>query len=303
LKNGSPRRLALKIDCDTYEGTKNGIPNLLNVFKEARIQASFFFTLGPDNSGRAIARVFTQKGFLKKMLRSNAVSLYGPKTMLYGTLLPAPSIGKKLGTVMQMVDACGHEVGVHGWDHIRWHDRLNKMSEDDIVHDYDAAHKSFENIFGFKARSSAAPGWHATIPYLYIQDRYNLLYASNTRGGDPFFPEDSGHRFTTLEIPSTLPTWDEMWGDPQFKSENDFLDYYRQAIRTTEVHSIHTELEGTARLDLFRRQIEIWLEDGVEFVRLEDIAKEKLENRDKIPVRSLRRISIPNRGGLVSAGR
>jgi len=78
------RRLALKVDCDTYEGTKNGIPNLLRLFDELGIRASFFFTLGPDTSGRAIARVFTQKGFLKKMFRSNAAALYGPRTMLYG---------------------------------------------------------------------------------------------------------------------------------------------------------------------------------------------------------------------------
>ncbi len=124
----TPRRVALKVDCDTFEGTKNGLPNLIRLFDELKIRATFLFTLGPDTSGRAVFRVFTQKGFLKKMLRSNAAALYGPKTMMYGTLLPSPMIGKQLGDDMRAVKNAGHEVGVHGWDHIRWHDKADKIS-------------------------------------------------------------------------------------------------------------------------------------------------------------------------------
>src|SRR3954468_4430467 len=136
----TPRRVALKVDCDTFEGTKNGLPNLLRLFDELKIRATFLFTLGPDTSGRAIFRVFTQKGFLKKMLRSNAAALYGPRTMMYGTLLPSPLIGKKLANELKSVKHAGHEVGVHGWDHIRWHDRLDRLSETKIRQDYGRAH-------------------------------------------------------------------------------------------------------------------------------------------------------------------
>ena len=41
------RRIALKVDCDTYEGTKAGLPNLLRLFDRLGIRASFYFTLGP----------------------------------------------------------------------------------------------------------------------------------------------------------------------------------------------------------------------------------------------------------------
>src|SRR5439155_9400430 len=85
-----PLRIALKVDCDTAEGTKRGIPRLLRLFEELGIRATFFFSLGPDRSGRAILRVFTRKGFLAKMLRSRAPSLYPMRTLLSGTILPAP---------------------------------------------------------------------------------------------------------------------------------------------------------------------------------------------------------------------
>lgn len=298
----SPRRIALKVDCDTFEGSQKGLPNLIRLFADHRIQASFFFTLGPDTSGRAIFRVFTQKGFLKKMLRSNAAALYGPRTMMYGTLLPSPLIWKKLSSEIRAVGDAGHDIGVHGWDHIRWHDKVGRMSESAIEHDYRRAHDAFASIFGKPARSSAAPGWHITPTALNVHEKFNLTHTSNTRGGAPFFPKDGNHVFNILEIPSTLPTWDEALADPVIKSKEDLLSHFRSLIKGTEVHSIHTEVEATAHFDLFKKQIEMWKADGVQFVTLDQIAKETLQNRSAVPSCELRRIEIPNRGGLVSSG-
>jgi peptidoglycan/xylan/chitin deacetylase (PgdA/CDA1 family) len=293
-------RLALKVDCDTFEGTKAGIPALLRLFDRFGIRASFYFTLGPDRSGRAIRRVFTRKGFLKKMLRSRAVSMYGPRTMLYGTLLPAPDIGTRLAAVIRSVAEAGHEVGVHGWDHVRWHDHLDRMTEEQVERDYGLAHRRFAEIFGRPARCSAAPGWHATAASLAVQERYHLLYASNTRGGEPFFPEALGRRFETLEIPTTLPTWDETLNAAEFPDTAAFIEHYRGAIRGTEVHSIHTEVEGVAYADLFRRQLEAWEADGVCYVTLEEIATETLARRTRIPHRRIVRATLPGRAGEIT---
>ncbi len=293
-------RLALKVDCDTYEGTRAGLPNLLRVLDRFGIRASFYFTLGPDRSGRAVVRVFTRKGFLKKMLRSRALSLYGPKTALYGTLLPAPDIGRRLAAVIRSVGEAGHEVGVHGWDHVRWHDRLDRMSEAEIARDYALAHGAFERIFGRRAHASAAPGWHATATSLAVQERYGLLYASNTRGPGPFFPEAEGRRFRTLEIPTTLPTWDETFNTPGLRDPEAFITYYRRAVAGTHVHSIHTEVEATALLALFTRQLEAWQADGVRFVTLEELAREALAAPEGIPVRRIVRLTLPGRAGAVT---
>ena len=69
-------KLALKIDIDTYQGTKYGTPKLLSILDEFNIKATFFATLGPDKSGKAITRVFT-KGFLKRMARLGATTKGG----------------------------------------------------------------------------------------------------------------------------------------------------------------------------------------------------------------------------------
>ena len=300
MSQGGARRIALKVDCDTFEGTKDGLPNLLRLFDKFGIRASFYFTLGPDRSGRAVARVFTRKGFLKKMLRSKALKMYPAKTLMYGTLLPAPMIGERLAPVIKSVGDAGHEVGVHAWDHIKWHDRCVTMPEEELAREYGLAHREFEQIFGARAKASAAPGWQASAGSLAVQDRYGMLYASNTRLGGPFFPEVSGRRFLTLEIPTTLPTWDEMYNAPELADASAFIEYYRKAVRGTEVHSIHTEVEATALLALFERQLEAWRADGVEFVTMDTIARETLVAPERVPGRHITRITLPGRAGEVT---
>lgn len=296
----SGRRIALKVDCDTYLGTRAGVPNLLRVLGARGIRASFFFTLGPDRSGRAVARLFTRKGFLRKMLRSRALSMYGPRTALYGTLLPAPLVGRRLASDIRMV-ADGHEVGVHAWDHVRWHDKLDRLTEAQIAAEYGRAHDAFAEIFGRRARASAAPGWHATARSLAVQDRYDLSYASDTRGDTPFYPEAGGIRFRTIQLPTTLPTWDETYNSRETPDDASLIAYYRRAIAGTEIHSIHTEVEGTALLGLFERQLDAWLADGVAFVTLETIAAECLTQPGRVPVRRIVRGELPGRAGQITA--
>ena len=77
--------------------------------------------------------------------------------MLYGTLLPAPDIGGRTETVARMREAAaaGHSVGIHAWDHVDWHDRLPRMSREEIEAVVSKEHARFLEIFG-SARD--APG-------------------------------------------------------------------------------------------------------------------------------------------------
>ena len=92
--------LALKIDVDTLRGTRLGVPALVTALKRHQAGATFLFSLGPDHTGRAIKRVF-RKGFLGKVKRTSVVSHYGFPTLLYGTVLPGPDIGKRCADIFR----------------------------------------------------------------------------------------------------------------------------------------------------------------------------------------------------------
>ena len=92
--------IALKIDVDTYRGTREGVPRLAAALERAGARATFLFSLGPDHTGRAIKRVF-RRGFLGKVRRTSVTQHYGIKTLLYGVLLPGPHIGRRCAEVMR----------------------------------------------------------------------------------------------------------------------------------------------------------------------------------------------------------
>ncbi len=304
------KRVALKVDCDTYVGTRDGVPRLLEAFAARGIRATFFFTYGPDRSGVAVKRVFTKPGFLTKMLRSRAASLYGFPTVLYGTFLASPMIGERCAGQIRAAGRAGHETGVHGWDHVGWHDHLDSWTTEKIRQEYGRAHEEHARIFGAPARASAAPGWAANARSLAVEEERTLLYTSNTRGGPPFFPSAAGRVFKTLEIPSTLPTLDETLAWPDLKTDEDQRRFFRSAVNGTdrsavngtEVHTIHAEVEGRSKLPLFERILDDWTAGGVSFPTLEELAGEILARREEIPVRELSRTRLPGRGGEVATG-
>ena len=295
-------RVALKVDCDTFVGTREGVPPLLELFEKMGIRATFFFTFGPDRSGLAVRRFFTRPGFLKKMLRSKAGSLYGFPTALYGTLLPSPVIGERCAPEIASVAAAGHETGVHVWDHVGWQDGLDGWPETKVREQTGLAHAAYERRFGEPARCAAAAGWMVTAASLAAEEERSLLYTSNSRGGGPFFPEISGRVFRTLEIPSTLPTLDETLSWEHLGSDDGQRGYFRTALRGTDVHTIHAEVEGRSKLALFTRILEDWRAGGVSFVALGDLAAEALARPEAISVRPMRRTSLPGRSGSVATG-
>jgi undecaprenyl phosphate-alpha-L-ara4FN deformylase len=296
------KRVALKVDCDTYVGTRDGVPRLLEVFAARGIRATFFFSYGPDRSGVAVRRVFTKRGFLTKMLRSRAASLYGFPTVLYGTFLASPMIGERCAGQIREVARAGHETGVHGWDHVGWHDHLHHWTEEKIRQEYGRAHEEHLRILGSPARASAAPGWTANPKSLAVEAERSLLYTSNTRGGLPFFPSAGGRVFQTLEVPSTLPTLDETLSWSELESDEDQRRLFREAVQGTEVHTIHVEVEGRSKLPLFGRILDDWIAGGVGFVTLEELARETLAKRDDVPVKELLRARLRGRAGEVAAG-
>ena len=295
-----PVRLALKVDVDTDRGTRFGVPNLVADCQEYGAPACFLFSLGPDQTGRAITRVF-RPGFFQKVSRTSVVEMYGVRTLLQGTLLPAPHIGQRHSETMRAVKGSGFEVGIHCYNHYHWQDHLGRMSRQEIWKEFSRARTEFARIFGHSAETAGAAGWQSNAFSRSVYDEAGLLYSSDTRGRTPFFPRIGGQVFQTLEIPSTLPTFDELLGRPEFP-EDQIVAHYLSLLRKDRVNvlTVHAEIEGMGRRHLFQELLHAFQGVGAHFIRLDELARELLTTRELIPVCDQVMAPIDGRSGLVA---
>ena len=263
-------QIALKIDVDTLRGTRAGVPALVRVLQQAGAGATFLFSLGPDHTGRAIRRVF-RKGCLGKVSRTSVLEHYGLRTLMYGTLLPGPDIGRRAGEQMRAVRDAGFEVGVHCYDHVAWQDFVNRRDAAWTERQMRLAVGCFEAVFASAPRVHGAAGWQMNDAALAFEEQLGLAYASDTRGSGPFVPLIAGRRSRVPQLPTTLPTLDELIGLDGLDAGNvhkRLLERTQTSAQPSQVFTLHAELEGMKLLPVLSRLISGWLAQGHELVSM-----------------------------------
>ena len=285
------RRIALKIDVDTLRGTQEGVPRLAELLGRLAIPATFLFSVGPDNTGRALRRVF-RPGFLAKVRRTSVVSNYGIRTLLYGTLLPGPHIGRRCGALMRDIVRRGFEVGVHTHDHVTWQDKVARATLAWTQEQMRRSVEAFGDALGFAPRVIGAAGWQMNSFVPQLEASFGFEVASDTRGRGPFLPRHGG----VLQLPTTLPTLDEIIGVDAATPE-DAIDALRVLTRAPADHvfTLHAELEGGAYLPQFERLLREWRDAGHAFTTLGDAARSLA--RDALPRCDIVAGSVAGRSG------
>ncbi len=261
-------KLGLRIDVDTFRGTRHGVQNLCKLLAEHGIKASFFFSVGPDNMGRHLRRLI-RPDFLRKMLRSKASSLYGWDIVFKGTLWPGPVIGKKLAHVISAASDAGHEIGFHAWDHHAWQENIDRMDKDAVRDVISAGVEMLTGITGHPPVCSAAPAWKCNDLVLLEKEKFPFRYNSDCRGESIFYPLVAGKRLSQPQIPVTLPTYDEVIGQNGVSAHN-YNDYLLSLIRADRLNvlTIHAEAEGIACFSMFEDFVKKAQSQGICFVPL-----------------------------------
>jgi peptidoglycan/xylan/chitin deacetylase (PgdA/CDA1 family) len=287
--------VGLRVDVDTRRGLDEGVPRLLELFRRLGIRASFFVTMGPDNSGRAIRRAL-RPSFLVKMWRTNPFKLYGLRTLLSGTLVPARLVGAGAPAILRQIAAEGHEVAPHGWDHVSWQDRIHRLDRVAVRADLDLAARAFTVAVGVAPSASAAPGWRTSPVALAAQDGRGLLYASDTRGDTPFRPHLADGVLETLQLPTTMPTMDEIVG----RVSNVPRALARAVRPGLNVFTLHAEVEGGAMLGTFETFLGELDASQVRLARLDDMAAGVMAAGDALPVARVVRGWIDGRSSWIA---
>ena len=303
--------LTLKIDADTYRGTREGIPNLVRLLTKYEARATFLFSLGPDHTGWALKQVF-RPGFFKKVSRTSVVEHYGLKTLMYGVLLPAPDIGKTCASYMQAVQAAGFECGIHTWDHRVWQDHVRQS---DAAWTQSIMQKSFDrfkSIFGVVPKTHGAAGWQMNACAFEQLDVFNIAYSSDGRAmlteSGALADQSAGpHRLSVggvtlpcVQLPTTLPTLDELLGRSIDGIELNTSNIAAHLLKLTalprdHVFTLHAELEGQKLAPIFEQLLQGWRAQGYDLVAMKDYY---LKIKDHvIPTLPIRWAELPGRSG------
>jgi undecaprenyl phosphate-alpha-L-ara4FN deformylase len=295
--------IGLKVDVDTLRGTREGVPRLTALFKKLEVDATFYFSVGPDHTGRALRRVF-RKGFAQKVARTSVLKHYGLKTLLYGVLLPGPDIGREAGAIMRGVHDAGFEVGLHTYDHVRWQDYVAGATEAWTRVEFERGMNAFQRVFGFFPQSHAAAGWQINEYALQLEGEYGLAFASDTRGQSPFWPMLKSGRSTCMQLPTTLPTFDELLGRDGIGESNLADAVFRLSAnagtRGDNVHvfTLHAELEGMLLLKAFESLLRRWLAAGAKVTRMATIRERSAQR--PLPDQTVIMGEVPGRSGLLA---
>jgi peptidoglycan/xylan/chitin deacetylase (PgdA/CDA1 family) len=292
-------KLALKIDVDTFRGTREGVPRLVEALKRHEAGATFLFSLGPDHTGRAIRRAM-RPGFMKKVGRTSVVSHYGMKTLLYGTLLPGPDIGRRCAEVLRGVRDAGFEVGIHTWDHVKWQDGVARADAEWTDRQMGLAVERFRSVFGAEPTVHGAAGWQVNVHALRRTQSLGFAYASDTRGTHPFIPVVRAEIVACPQFPTTLPTLDELVGLAGVTEGNvaERLLELTKDVDRDHVFTLHAELEGMKLAPAFERLLEGWKAQGYELVAMRDLVA--AHPASTLPLHSVVDAEVSGRSGTLA---
>ncbi len=255
--------LGLKVDVDTRRGMEEGVPALLSLLDRFECRATFFLSFGPDNSGKAVYRMVRNPRFLFKMIRTNAPGLYGIRTALYGTLLRAPMIASAFPGLCREIEARGHEVEFHAWDHRAWQDALPRKGSGWIHEWLSRGTAAYAACLGHGPRAFGAPAWLLTEAAVAEIAKHQWEYLSCTRAAAPFVLAGTG----LPEIPSDLPCLEETGGR---RGVGRILEALAQA--GAHVLPVHAEVEGGILRDAFVEILRGAAERGYRVAPLSEIA-------------------------------
>jgi peptidoglycan/xylan/chitin deacetylase (PgdA/CDA1 family) len=258
-------RVALRVEVSSLRGLRQGIPNLMRLFSDYQVRASFFFPMGHDCAGRSPIRTWRERRRL------------GLSALAYGTLVPAPPLGSEAKDLMAAARANGHEVGLFGLSPQPWLRRLAHADRTWVAQQCEALWSSYLELGGEAPAALATPGWQinpALLPELSVA-RYR--YSSLTRGKLPYHPVLQGERSAVPEIPTTLPTVTELLNQPGVSVSNVHEYLYaesRHLLPAGHVFAASAEREGIDLLGLMENLLVMWKGQDGSVRALGDVLKE-----------------------------
>jgi nucleoside-diphosphate-sugar epimerase/peptidoglycan/xylan/chitin deacetylase (PgdA/CDA1 family) len=202
------KQVGLRIDVDTFRGTRDGVPRLLDCWastgsgklllqrRAGQYGAPF---MAPDKTEVSVEDAAFKRRFAVRL------GYFAGRHRL---------AGRRIGAGNEAVIRAPpqtHEVGLHAWDHYSWQAWSGVWPQERLALEVERGLLELERIIGRPVTCSAVAGWRADQRVIKAKESFDFLYNSDCRGTRPFLPLLGGVT-GTVQIPVTLPTWDEVVG-------------------------------------------------------------------------------------------
>jgi undecaprenyl phosphate-alpha-L-ara4FN deformylase len=257
-------KLALKIDVATLRGTRDGVPGLVDVLQRHGAGATIVFAMGPDQGARGLRRIVADDAAGKPALDLPRFGLHG-----WTTLLPGKDIGRRARDVMRAVAEAGFETGIHCYDTLRWTREARGADAEWTQSEMQRAIDRYVDVFGERPTVHAAAGWQTNRHALRLTQRLGFAYASDGRGAGPYLPVIDGELVRCPQLPTTLPTLDELaaHGIAADALALELLALTADAS-SDHVFTLRAEIEGMTLIGAFEQLVLGWQAQGYEIVPL-----------------------------------
>lgn len=254
------RVVPLRIDVDFRSGLLLAVPAMLDVLERYGMQASFFVVAGSNPPSRSLARL-RKRDYRRRVVR---LGLWRSLTVLSGgdsPMLTTPSTWD----VVRRIEAEGHELVVHGWDHAWWAENVWSATTGRLEQQIDLAYDAVERAAGPARRAWGSPNWRSRDDVMALLAARGAPYFSECWGHSPFSSHDRVHLPVTDNLEERV-----LERGPSPACVDEMLD--ARDVGAYRLICAHDYFEGLLHPALFEALIEGCRRRGLRTVALQTVA-------------------------------
>jgi hypothetical protein len=175
----------LRVDVDTFEGLKLGIPKIVNFALKSECAVTIYLSMGKYATGRNLFHIIRNNEIKQK--RISLWKRNHPKSIIRGLLLPPRTIrDKEIKIIREYNSEKLIEFHPHGYNHIKWSRTFTKLNYENTKELVEALIEENKRILGIKPIANAAPNFQINIHYFRLLKKENFSFSSDIFHSTPF---------------------------------------------------------------------------------------------------------------------
>ncbi len=239
------KTFVIRIDLESDKGIREGVPNLLELFRNHQVKGSFYLVMGGESN---LFEILMNRNPMKSA-GERSIHLWTLQEKLRMLLFPRDFV-KANKKILQRILLEKHELGMHGWKHREWTRNLENVS---IKKRLNQMISKYQVYFKQNPKSWSSPGFNVNKEVLLELKRAGIRYISDF---------DKKGSFEGLEnIPLNLcgknrMPFIEYWVG-QGKTDSEILEIFKKEIKGKKFVSfyLHGMFEGRYKIDLLEKMI------------------------------------------------